>query len=300
MRFDRLNYHHLLYFYVAAREGSVVRAAAELHLAQPTISAQIRKLEQTLGGKLFERAGRGLQLTELGRTVYRYADEIFQLGRELGEAVAGRVPGRTLPFVVGVTEVMPKLIVRQLLEPALALAEPMRLTCVEGEFDELLTQLATFQLDLVLSDTPVGPQIRVRAYNHSLGQAATQFFAAPALARRCRGFPECLAKVPVLLPLPGTALRRGLDQKFDLLGIRPNLVGEFSDSALMKALGQHGLGVFPGPQAIQAEIERQYGVRAVGGFSDVTERFYAITVERRLKHPAAVAVSQGARQFLAR
>jgi LysR family transcriptional activator of nhaA len=296
---DWLNYHHLLYFWTVAREGSIVRAAAQLHLAEPTISAQITKLERALGAKLFQRAGRNLQLTETGRLVQRYADEIFSLGRELADAFRGRPTGQPLRLVVGVPDVLPKLIVFRLLQPALTLSEPVRLVCREGKFEDLVASLATHELDVVLSDIPLTPSVRVKAFSHLLGQCGVAFFAAPTLARRMRrDFPRSLATAPLLLPTEATTLRRLLDQWFDEQGMRPTIAAEFQDSALLKVFGQEGLGVFPAPAAIVSEIQRQYRVRHIGTLDDLHERYYAISVERRLKHPAVVAISAAARQEL--
>lgn len=296
---DWLNYHHLLYFWVVAREGSIVRAAAQLHLAQPTVSAQISRLEQSLGAKLFQRIGRNLQLTDTGRVVYRYAEEIFTLGRELSDVVKGRPTGQPLRFTVGVPDSLPKLIVLRLLKPALALPEPIRLVCKEGKFDELVAELATHELDLVLSDAPLSPSVRVKAFSHILGHCGVAFFAAPQLARQLRRkFPQSLAGAPLLLPGEATTLRRLLDQWLDERGIRPTIAGEFQDSALLKVFGQEGLGAFPAPAAIVDEIERQYRVRHVGTLDDLHERYFAVSVERRLKHPAVVAISSAAREQL--
>ncbi|MDX1947720.1 MAG: transcriptional activator NhaR [Pirellulaceae bacterium] len=296
---DWLNYHHLLYFWMVAREGSIVRAAAQLHLAEPTISAQIARLERSLGAKLFVRAGRNLRLTETGRLVQRYADEIFSLGRELTDAVRGRPTGQPLRLVVGVPDVLPKLIVFRLLQPAFQLPEPVRLVCREGKLEELVAALATHELDVVLSDAPLSPGIPVKAFSHLLGQCGVAFFAAPDLARELdREFPQSLATAPLLLPSEGTTPRRLLDQWFDEQGFRPNIAAEFQDSALLKVFGQEGLGAFPAPAAIVDEIQRQYRVRHVGTLENLHERYYAISVERRLKHPAVVAISSAARERL--
>jgi LysR family transcriptional activator of nhaA len=296
---DWLNYHHLLYFWAVAREGSIVGAAAQLHLAEPTISAQVAKLERALGAKLFQRSGRNLQLTETGRLVQRYADEIFSLGRELTDAVRGRPTGQPLRLLVGVPDVLPKLIVFRLLQPALVLPEPVRLICREGKLDDLVGALATHELDVVLSDIPLASSVRVKAFSHLLGQCGVAFFAAPALARQVRrDFPRSLAAAPLLLPTEATTLRRLLDQWFDEQGIRPTIAAEFQDSALLKVFGQEGLGVFPAPAAIVDEIQRQYRVRHVGTLDALHERYYAISVERRLKHPAVVAISAAARKQL--
>jgi len=292
-----LNYHHLLYFWVVACHGSVTRAAAELRLAQSTVSTQLRTLEEVLGEKLFARTGRRLVLTDVGRLVFRYADEIFGLGRELLETVKGRPTGQPMRLTVGIADAVPKLIAYRLLGPALTGAEPVRIICREDKPDRLLAQLAVHGLDLVLSDAPIGPTTKVRAFNHLLGECGVTFFAAPALARTCRrGFPRSLGGAPMLLPTDNTALRRSLDDWFESEDIRPRVASEFEDSALLMAFGQAGMGLFPAPSAIERQVRSQYGVVVVGRLDAVCERFYAISGERRLKHPAVVAISEAARQ----
>src|SRR3990172_12249937 len=287
-----LNYNHLLYFWVVAKEGSIARATRELRLAQPTISGQIHRLEEVLGEKLFARKGRNLELTEIGRVVFRYAEEIFALGRELQDTLKGAPVGRPLTLVVGVADVVPKLIARRLLEPALKVSEPVHLVCREDKPDRLLAELAVHELDIVLADAPVSPSLRVRAFNHLLGECDVVFLAAPNLAAtHRRGFPRSLDGAPLLLPTENTALRRSLDQWFTTHDIRPRVVGEFEDSALLKEFGQTGLGIFPAPSVIVDEVRGQYRVRLVGRLEEVRERFYAISVERKLKHPAVVAIS---------
>jgi len=293
---DWLNYHHLLYFWVVAREGSIARACERLHLAQPTISSQLRKLEKSIGEKLFKRVGRNLVLTETGQLVLRYADEIFSVGRELTDVLQGRPAGSPLRFLVGVADVLPKLIAYRLLEPALHIAEPIRVVCDEAKVDHLLTELAAHRLDIVLSDSPISPTVNVRAYSHLLGECGVCVFGATALARKLSpGFPKSLDGAPLLAPKENTALRRSLDYWFEREDIRPVTVGEFADSALLKAFGQAGVGVFAAPSAIESEICRQYRVRRIGELPDVSERYYAISVERKLKHPAVVAISEAAR-----
>lgn len=294
-----LNYHHLLYFWTVVREGSITRACAKLHLSQPTISSQLRKLERAVGGKLFTRVGRGLQVTDTGRMIYRYADEIFTLGQELSDAIRGRVPGRLMRLAVGISEVLPKLVVYRLLRPALEMPEPIQLVCEEASVNELLPRLAAHELDLVLADVPASGNIRVRAFNHPLGECPVGFFGTAKLVKQYRqGFPQSLGTAPLLLPSANSSVRRSLDQWFDAHDLRPRIAAEFSDSALMKAFGQEGLGLFPGPVVIEREIARQYNVRLVGTLDEVRERFYAITVERRLKHPATVSIANSARQDL--
>jgi LysR family transcriptional activator of nhaA len=294
-----LNYHHLLYFWLAAKEGSVTRAGDELRLAQSTVSAQIRALEHALDERLFRRAGRRLELTDMGRVVFRYADEIFALGRELLDTVKDRPTGRPLRLNVGVADVLPKLVAHRLLAPALALDGPVRLVCTEGKPAALLAELALHHLDVVLSDAPADAGISVRVFNHALGDCEVVLVATPALAARCRrGFPRSLGGVPLLLPAVGSMLRRSLDQWIESVGVRPHVVGEFEDGALLEAFGQAGVGVFPIPAVVERDVCRHYGVRVVGRLPDVRARFSAISAERRLKHPAVVAVSSAARAGL--
>ena len=294
-----LNYHHLLYFWMVAREGTVARAAERLRLAPPTVTGQIRALESVLGEKLFERAGRRLRLTEMGQLVFRHADEIFARGRELMDAVKGRPTGRPVRFVVGVADAVPKLIAFRLLEPVLSLAEPLRLVVREQSTPRLLAALAVHELDVVLADTPAGPDVNVRAFSHLLGDCGVTLFAAPDLAaRHRRRFPRALDGAPFLLPGEGSSLRRELDRWFEKQQLRPRVVGEFDDSALVKVFGQRGSGIFAAPSAIEPDVRRQYGVAVVGRLDEVRERFYAISVERRLKHPAIVSITESARRDL--
>ena len=294
---DWINYHHLYYFWTVAREGSIAKACRQLHLTQPTISNQLRQLERQVGGKLFQKVGRGLKLTDLGQLTFRYANEIFTLGKELTSALEGRPSDQPMLLRVGVTDAMPKLVVYRLLRPSLRLSQPVRLVCREGNTSELVQQLAGHELDIVLTDSPATSQVSVRAFSHLLGQCGITLFGAPQLARRFLAkFPECLDQAPLLMPTANTTLRRTLDQWFDRQAIRPQIVAEFEDSALLKVFGQEGLGLFPAPSAISDEIQRQFKVKPVGTIEDVQERFFAISVERRLKHPAVVAISQAAKQ----
>jgi LysR family transcriptional regulator, transcriptional activator of nhaA len=294
-----INYHHLLYFWVVAREGSIARACEELHVSQPTISGQLAALGKALKVRLFRRAGRGLALTDDGRLVYRYAEQIFSIGRELGEALEGRPTGRPLKFTVGVLDALPKLAIYTLLEPALKIAEPIELICYEGKLDALLADLALHKLDLVLADSPAGTQPGIRAFSHPLGDCGVSIFAEHRLAEKHRRrFPGSLSGAPMLLPTGNTNLRRGLDQWFSAHKIQANVVGEFEDSGLMKAFGQAAVGLFPGPSVIESEICRQYHARVVGRIDEVRESYYAISVERRLRHPAVVAIFDSARENL--
>jgi LysR family transcriptional activator of nhaA len=294
-----LNYHHLLYFYTVAREGSVARASEALRLAQPTLSGQIRKLEHALDEKLFERRGRGLVLTEMGRVAYRYAEEIFSLGDELRDALRGR-PGRRPPrLVVGIADALPKLVAHRLLAASRLGERGVQLVLREGKTDDLLAALASQAFDLVITDAPLPSHLKVRAFNHLLGESEVTWFAAPAIARRYRaGFPKSLDGAPLLLPTDNTAMRRALDQWFEQQQIRPRLIAEIEDSALLKVFGQHGAGIFAAPSVVAEDVMSQYGVRALGVASGVRERFYAITVERRIKHPGTAAIAAAARERL--
>jgi LysR family transcriptional regulator, transcriptional activator of nhaA len=261
------------------------------------VSAQLKVLEESLGSKLFDRQGRRLVLTDVGRLVYRYADEIFAVGRELIEALQGRrTAGRPLPLSVGVANAVPKLIVHRLLQPAMDGEPAIHLVCREDATDALLAELATHALDVVIADGPAPAGVRVKVYNHLLGESGTSFFAAGALATKLRRrFPRSLHDAPLLLPTAQTALRRALEGWFEAEDLRPRIVGEFDDLALMKTFGQAGDAAFPAPTAIEPEVMRQYRVRAVGRVKAVRERYYAISAERRLKHPGVVAITNAAR-----
>lgn len=293
---DWLNYHHLLYFWHTAREGTVAGAAKRLHLAQPTVSAQIKRLERSLGRDLFERSGRRLVLTEFGKIAFRYADEIFALGGELIDTVKGRPADRRSQFVVGVADVLPKLLTYRFLVPALAKTSDVQVVCHEGKPPELLARLALHEFDVVFSDAPIPPEIDVRAYSHLLGQCSVTVFATEKLARLHRPrFPAALDGAPFLLPIATTMLRRSLDRWFDDNDIRPTIVGEFEDAALLKVFGQAGKGLFFVPSAIETEVRRQYQVQIVGRIDEIKEQFYAISVERRVRHPALRMMSDAAR-----
>ena len=292
-----LNYHHLLYFWVVAREGSIVAATRKLNLTQPTISAQLRLLEESLGEKLFEKSGRSLVLTEAGHVALRYADEIFALGRELRDTLRDRPTGRPVRVTVGIADVVPKLVAYRILRPAFEMASEVQMICREAPAETLLTALGQHEVDLVLTDAPAtgGP---LRAYNHLLGESGTSLFAVPALAAslRRRQFPKSLHNAPLLLPGASTQIRRALELWLDRSGIEPKRVGEFDDLALMTAFGRAGTGIFPAPTAIENEIEAQNGVRVVGRLPEVRERFYAISAERKIKNPIVSAVTSAARR----
>jgi len=292
-----LNYHHLLYFYTVAHEGSVTRASEVLRLAQPTLSGQIRKLEASLDEKLFVREGRNLALTEVGQVVYRYAEEIFSLGREMQDALRGRTTSRPAKLLVGISDAIPTLVCHRLMKTALELEDPVELVLHGGKTNDLIAALAMREYDMVLTDAPLGPSVRVKAFNHSLGGCGIGFFAAPALARRHRrGFPGSLDGAPLLLPAPNSSLRRSLDAWFDSIDVRPAAIAEIEDSALLKVFGQHGAGIFAAPIVVADEIRGTHGVQGVGRTDEVREEFYAITVERRIKNPAVAAIAEAARQ----
>jgi len=297
-----LNYHHLLYFWAVARYGSVARASLELHLSQPTISGQVHRLEDVLGEKLFERAGRRLVLTNVGRSVFRYADEIFSLGQDLLGMLKGRPSARPLRLTVGVADALPRVLVHKLIEPAFLIDKPIHLVCREDRVvEDFMSQLTGQELDLVLADRPLGPGIRAHAFNHLLGESGTSFLASEKLARQLRrGFPRSLHGAPCLLPGGHATVRRSVDQWFDDLGVRPLLVAEFDDTALMYAFGEQGRGFFPSPSVFDDEFRRRYGVRVVGRVKTIRQQFYAISVDQRLHHPAVIAIVKVARQDLFR
>jgi LysR family transcriptional activator of nhaA len=294
-----LNYSHLLYFWTVAREGSIAKASEVLHLTPQTISGQLKLLDDAIGDRLFVRAGRRLVLSDLGKVVYQYADEIFSLGAELAHVARGKAPGMPLTLSVGIVDSIPKLVTYRVLEPALKLGEKLRLSCHEATLESLLSDLAVHRLDLVLSDRPVPPGLNVRAYHHLLGGSGITMFAAPSLAKVLgRKFPQNLRGAPFLMLANSPALRSQLEEWFDAQDLAPLIVGEFDDSALLKSFGQAGVGVFVGPTALEAEIREMYGVEALGQVPQIEERFYAISPERKLKHPAVLAITERARETI--
>jgi LysR family transcriptional regulator, transcriptional activator of nhaA len=296
-----LNYHHLFYFWKVVRLGSITAACKELRLAPPTVSAQLRTLEDQLGEKLLMRRGRALVPTDVGQMVYGYAQQIFGLGQELMDAVKQRPTGRPIRLVVGVDDVLPKEIAQALIEPALGMKQPVRLLCREGSLEPLLAALALHELDVVLSDTPVTPSLNVRAYNHPLGDCGVLWMGAPALAKTYRrGFPKSLDGAPMLLPTDDTALRRDLDQWCDTQGLRPVMVAEFEDYGLLRAFGQEGTGVIPVPSVLEKVFRKQYGLQSIGLAEGVVVRFYAVSIERRIRHPAVAAICETARALFAK
>ena len=294
-----INYKHLHYFWAVAREGGIARAGERLHLTPQTISGQLSLLEAYLGTALFARIGRNLELTEDGRLVLSYADEIFSLGGELEEAIHRLPDGRPQLFRVGVVDVLPKSIAHRILAPALQMPEPVRMICREAGLDALLAELAVHRLDLVLSDRPIPPTVSTRGFSHKLGECAVSFFATEKLEKQLKGdFPRCLDGAPLLLPCTGNQLRSGIDQWLDKHRIHARLIAEFDDSALMKAFGQEGVGIFVAPAAIAAEVELQYQVTAIGRVDEVKAHFYAISVERRVTHPVVSTLLKTARESL--
>lgn len=294
-----INYHHLFYFWTVVRAGSIGRASEQLRLAPPTISTQLRSLEGSFGEKLLTRSAQGVQPTEIGQIVYRYADDIFSLGREMLDTVKGRPTGRPLQVVIGIADVVPKEISHALIAPALQLRESVQITCREDNQEHLLAELAIQELDVVLSDTPIGPPAKIRAYNHLLGECGMTFLATWELSKKYRGrFPQLLHNAPVLLPADNTNVRRTLDQWFDSQQIRPFVVGQFEDFALLRRFGETGAGMFAIPSVLEKLFRRQGNLRIVGRADVVRNRFYAISVERKLKHPAVVAICETARHEL--
>lgn len=296
---DRINYQHLYYFWMVAKQGSVTAACEILHLTQPTVSGQLAVFEQAVGAKLFRKVGRKLVLTETGRAVFHYAEEIFALGREMSHMLKGRTTERGVRLNIGVSDAMPKLIAYRLMAPVLKLAEPAQIHCVEDKTERLLTEISLHGIDMMLSDVPATPASGTRIFNHFLGESAVAIFAAPAVAARYRhDFPRCLNGAPFLLPTTNTALRRSLDQWFDSQQISPVIQAEVEDSALLKTFGAAGAGLFFSPHAVASEIQRQYGTGMLGLAKGVYERFYAITAQRRLKHPLVAAILENAQQGL--
>ena len=294
-----LNYHHLLYFWLVAREGGLVPAGRILRLSQPTLSEQIRKLEQSLGEQLFERRGRRLLLTEVGRVAYRYADEIFGIGSELLDAVRGRATGRGIRLTVGVVDAVPKLLVRHMLDPAVRLPMPVTLVCREDRIERLMVELANHAVDVVISDAPAPPGSPARAYNHMLGESGVTLLGARALATPLRRrFPHSLDDAPVLLPLADNGLRRALEGWFAGLGIRPRVVAEAEDSALLAAFAADGMGLVFAPTVVADVVGKRYGLVRVAEVEGIRERYYAISCERRLVHPAVLAIREAARTEL--
>lgn len=295
-----LNYHHLQYFWMVAKHGSITQASKVLRLAHPTISGQIHRLEEVLGTKLFMRKGRNLVLTDSGRTAFRYADEIFSLGQEFQDALKGQASKQQMRLVVGVSDVLAKSVVHRILEPAFELQDTVRVICREDRsVDAFMGDLAAHTVDVVLSDAPAGPGTPVRAYSHPLGDCGTSFLASPRLARSCRrGFPRSLDGRPVLVPGDDSTFRRALNEWFASRDLHPQIIAELDDLALALVLGEAGLGIFAAPDVVVDEIRRRYKVQLVGRAKDIRQRFYAISVERKVKNPAVAAICQVARRHI--
>ena len=294
-----LNYSHLQYFWTVAREGSVAQAAEALNITPQTISGQLKLLDEAVGQPLFNRVGRRLVLSEMGRVVFEYAEEIFTVGAELASIVRGQQQSGPSSLTVGIVSSMPKLIAERIIAPAIMAEDAVRVRCHEASLEQLLSELAVHRLDLVLSDQPVPDGLNIKAYNHRLGESGMSFFAQRSKARKYRGrFPASLMDAPMLLPSPHSALRRRLDDWFEANEIFPRIVGEFDDSALLKAFGEAGTGVFAGPTVIAEEICRMYRMSVIGEADDITERFYAISPERRLRHASVVMITDRARADL--
>jgi len=294
-----LNYSHLQYFWTVAREGSIAKASKSLHLTPQTISGQLKLLDEAVGQPLFDRVGRRLVLSNMGRVVSEYADEIFSVGAELASVVRGHHTNSPKTLTVGVVSSMPKLIAERVIAPVLMSDQPMRVRCHEATLQRLLSELAIHKLDLVLSDQPVPDGLNLKAYNHRLGSSGMSFFARSKEARRYRArFPQSLTDAPTLLPSPTSALRRRLDDWFESMELSPRIVAEFDDSALLKAFGEAGAGVFAAPTAIEEEICRMYRMAVIGRVDDIRERYYAISSERRLKHQSVVSITETARAQL--
>jgi LysR family transcriptional activator of nhaA len=296
---ERINYQHLYYFWTVAKHGSITAACETLHLAQPTISGQLAVFEQAVGTQLLRKQGRKLVLTDTGRTVFHYADEIFTLGRELTHMLKGRGTDRGMRLNLGMTDALPKLIAYRLIEPLLRLPEPVQIHCYEDKTERLLAEIALHSIDIALSDVPATPASGAKVFNHFLGESEVAVFATPALAARYRnGFPRSLNGAPFLLPTANTALRRSLDQWFDAKELSPSIQAEVEDSALLKTFGAAGAALFFSPLVVANEIHRQYGTEIVGKIEGVSERFYAITAQRKLKHPSVVAILENAQKGL--
>ena len=292
-----MNFKHLHYFWVTAKAGGIVRAGEQLHTTPQTLSGQIKLLEAWLGRQLFRKSGRQLELTDEGRLALSYADQIFTLGAEMETALRQASGGqKTLDFRVGVADSVAKSVVYHLLEPALAVQQPVRLICSEGKFPDLLAQLALHRLDLVMADEPMSGRVSIKAFNHPLGSTPMSFFCAPALKGTLKGdFPQCLNGAPLLILSAASSMRKQLDNWFIKHQLQPRIIGEFDDGALMMAFGREGRGIFMSASVLEAETVAQYGVEVIGHTAEMVEDFYAVTVERRITHPCVAAITQAAR-----
>lgn len=293
-----LNYHHLRYFWTVATEGGLQQAADKLHVSPPSISAQIRELEEVLDVKLFRRSGRRNVLTDAGQIALRHADEIFGLGNDLVSSLKQRPTERAMKLHVGVADSLPKLITYEILKPALDLSA-VHLVCREGKIDDLLAQLGTHRLDIVLADEPASSSVKFRAFNHRLGESAVTFCAAPSLASRLRrGFPKSLDGAPALLPIENSPLRRALEAWFRARKVAPRVVAEFEDLALMKVMAAQEQGVVPVPSVVVQEAVDRYGLREIGAAENCRVEFFAITAERKITHPVVSLLTGHARRLV--
>ena len=292
-----LNFKHLRYFWMVAKTGSIARAAMQLHLTPQSISGQLSEFSSTLGVELFRRTGRNLELTDAGRRILSYAEDIFTTGDELLAALHDQTAKKILPFHVGIADNVSKSVAYRLVEPALTLADPVRLICREGRLASLLADLAIHRLDMIIADRVMPTNLNVRGYSHLLGESGLTVFGTNSLAKSLSGdFPAMLDGAPFLLPGEDVAIRPKLIQWFEANDLRPHIVGEFDDSALVKAFGQAGAGLFIAPTAIADHVCEQYKVVVVGRIDSVVEHLYAITTERQITHPAIVAISKTARE----
>ncbi|MET0081272.1 MAG: transcriptional activator NhaR [Candidatus Thiodiazotropha lotti] len=295
----KLNLKHLRYFWAVASHGTIVQAAEALFITPQTISGQLRELESQVGSELFRKEGRRLVLTETGRLVFSYADEMFRLGIELQDMLSGRTQGTAITLKVGVAMVVPKLLAYRVLEPVLQMGDPVKLICHEAPLVDLLADLSVHKLDMVLADSPINPTLNIRAYNHALGESGITFFAAPDEAQRIRSkFPESLDRQNMLMPSSGSSLRRNLEIWFQRQQIEPMVVAEFEDRALMKTFGERGTGVFTSPTAVEQDVIDKYRVEVVGRSDEITESFFVISPERHIKHPAINTITQAAKNDL--
>jgi LysR family transcriptional activator of nhaA len=296
---DWLNFHHLRYFWAAAKEGSLARAAAKLHVSQPSISEQIRELEVSLGEKLFRRGGRNNVLTDAGQIVFGYAEQIFALGREMTNAVKQGPAAKMQRLYVGVTDSLPKLVTNEILKPVFSMAQTAHVICREGKMEDLLAQLAAHRLDIVLSDEPASSSTNFKTFNHLLGETGTVICAEKTLgAKLKRGFPNSLNGAPALLPAENSTLRRALDTWFREQGIEPRIMAEFEDLALLKLMAAEGRGFIAIPAVALSDAVAQYDYVLIGRAEKCRIQFHAITAERRIEHPAVLLITSKARVML--
>ncbi len=294
-----LNYKHLRYFWMVAKTGSIAKAALQLHLTPQSISGQLTEFADTLGVDLFRKVGRNLELTDMGRRILSHAEDIFSAGDELLEVVRNKSISATIAFRVGCADSVSKLIACRLVEPALSLPQPVRLICREGRLNSLIAELAVHRLDMIIADRPMPAHLSVRGHNHLLGESGMTVCATAALAASLApGFPACLDGAPMLLPGEDFAIHSRLLQWLEAAQVHPRIVGEFDDSAMMKAFGQSGAGVFFAPTVIASQVCEQYRLVQLGRIDALVEQVFAITTERRLSHPATVAISRAARDGL--